>query len=1105
MALSLWTSLRCGALLAASLAAGSAYAQTTLWSDVAEASIRLAGPRVTIPDAYRVVRLDLAGMTAQLATSPAERGPGEAQGETRIALPLPEGGFVEVLVVESSVMAPELQARFPEIRTYLAHGPGAVHGRLSRTPHGFHGMLFTPEGMVYIDPYARGDVDHYIVYRGSELRVDPATRGRIADEVIGEALPPLPRGAARAHGETLRTYRLAMAATGEYTIYHGGTVALGMAAIVTTMNRVTGLYERDLSVRFELISNNDAIVYTNPATDPYTNNSGTTMLGQNQTNLTQVIGNANYDVGHVFSTGGGGVATLRSVCSSTSKARGVTGSSQPVGDAFDVDYVAHEIGHQFGANHTFNGNASACAGGNRNAATAYEPGSGSTIMAYAGICGAQDLQPNSDALFHAASLDEVTAFITQGGGSTCGTAVATGNPIPTVSVPAAVTIPVGTPFTLTGSAIDDTPGALTYAWEEMDLGPAGAPGSLTPPLFRAFLPSSSPSRTFPQYGRLIAGQAPVIGERLPTDARVLTFRLTVRDNTPGAGAINDATTIVTTSAAAGPFRVTFAATAGQSFDGTATVTWDVAGTNAGAVNTPTVDILYSTNNGASFDHILASATPNDGSELVSFPVSTTQGRILVRAVGNVFFNVNPQPFSATAAQQTVAGAAGWRLLAPAATGLTVDNLAAINLVQGVPGYYPAASPNLLTGYDGTSFVSAGAGTPLVPGQGFFWYFYNADLTPGGSSNSYALPTVLGSPNLPVTTDTPVVLHGNGTRFNLLGNPFGTSLNLSEMATWPGADALQSGVAQFWTSTGPDVGTYETSITRPVIAPWQGFWVEAAPDAGTLTIPAAARTTGGVLQRSGGPGGADVVVALELSEADGLRSDRAAVLVLGEAFTDGPDAGDASKLAPFGSGYVLVGFGEETSLRAVESRPLAPVTLPLAVASVGASPDLVLRWPRLEGLPDLWTVRLTDLETGQVVDLRDADRYLFQVAVTPSDSTLVPGDVLPQAFPARFSLEVGPRGTVGRDDGPLSVLALDPVQPNPTSGVSTVRFALPTPQSVRLSVVDLLGREVAVLLDGYEAAGRHTMELDSSRLALGIYTVRLHAGGTVLTQRVTVVR
>ena len=309
-----------------------------------------------------------------------------------LSLPLPDNNFGTFKIVESPIMAEELAAKYPEIKTYLGQGIGnnsSSSVRFDITPAGFHAIIFSNEGTVYIDPYSLGETRYYISYykkdylpTEEELNFECNLFG--ADSEFGQHIRQLVEDNPFVMtGPELRTYRLACAATGEYTIFHGGTIPLGLAAVVTAVNRVTGVYENEFAVRLQLIANNDLIIYTDPSTDPYTNNNGGTMLGQNQTNIDAVIGSANYHIGHVFSTGGGGVAYLGVVCQNGNKARGVTGLSQPIGDPFYIDYVAHEMGHQYGGNHSFNGNAGSCSGGNRNASTAYEPGSGNT---YYGIC-----------------------------------------------------------------------------------------------------------------------------------------------------------------------------------------------------------------------------------------------------------------------------------------------------------------------------------------------------------------------------------------------------------------------------------------------------------------------------------------------------------------------------------------------------------------------------------------------------------------------------------------------------------------------------------------------------------------------------------------------
>ena len=629
--------------------AGAAHAAPSFWTE--PATQRNAAE----PEAGRRVLLDVGALRRFVDNE-------TAVGAT-LAIPRPDGGYAQFALADSGTLPPELAKQFPEIRSYKGIDADGYAVRVDISPVGFQAMVFGHDGDTWVvqpedleanaaDSAKRGFDTGVHAYRS--VRRDDVPNAGFHCGVTGphdhrSAFDAVKSGVAieTVTGANLRNLRVAIAATGEYTAKFGGTVSGGLAAITTALNRVNQVYERDFSVHMTLVSNNNLVVYTNASTDPYTNNNGSTMLGQNQTTMNSVIGSANYDIGHVFSTGGGGVAYLGVICGG-SKAGGVTGSSNPVGDPFYIDYVAHEMGHQFGANHTFNSTSGSCGGGNRSSGAAYETGSGSTIMAYAGICGANDLQPNSDPYFHAKSLEEIAAKLSS---TSCGTSTASSNAAPSIAaLTTSYVIPAKTPFALTASATDANGDPLTYTWEEYDLGAATnvAVDNGTSPVARSYNPQTTGTRTFPRPSNLLANTL-ATGEILPQVARTaMKFRVTVRDNHPGGGrtvsADIPAVRVVATSA---PFAVTAPNTAVTWTGGsTQNVTWNVGGTTASPISCANVDISLSKDGGNTFPTALASSVANSGTRSVTIPAgATSQARVRVQCSGNIFFDVSNVNFS----------------------------------------------------------------------------------------------------------------------------------------------------------------------------------------------------------------------------------------------------------------------------------------------------------------------------------------------------------------------------------------------------------------------------------------------------------------------------
>lgn len=633
-------------------------AQQGIWYSIEE-KVAMGSPDA-VPQKYGSFGFDKTSLEQRL-TSITTKKPGVFE------VPMPDGTFERFEIRRGGIMNSVLADKFPQIQVFSGNSidDRSKNIYIDVTPQGFHAMIVSAQGTILIDPYNPSNKDKVITYYERDYKANLTMKEykkiygvcEHDDSSITEEQAPDEKlelkgneTSQRSSGDELRTYRLAITCSGEYAQWHinrdGGGLETVLAAIVSTMNRVNGIFKQEVGINLELIPNEEDLLFLDPDTDPFITNCGNS-LNEYQAELENIVPRTDYDMGHHFCVGGGGVAGQGPCLNS--KGRGRSGSGFPTGNSFAL-LVGHEMGHQFGASHTFSGTMGNCNPGNRSDGNAYEPGSGTTIMSYYGICQSDNLTGGKHSFYHTRSFQQMFDYIhNDRRGNSCAVITNTNNTPPVADAGVGGwTIPHSTPFTLTGSGTDADNDPLTYSWEQYDLGTAGPPDNALAdgPLFRSFLPAEVPSRTFPRLDELV-NNTTIKGEVLPATTRELNFRLTVRDNFVEGGGVNYDALSFNVTTDAGPFLVTAPNTA-QIFTGGSTieVQWDVANTDQAPINTSQVAILLSVDGGFTYPFTLLESTTNDGSESVVLTnVETTTARIKVQAIDNIFFDISNQNFA----------------------------------------------------------------------------------------------------------------------------------------------------------------------------------------------------------------------------------------------------------------------------------------------------------------------------------------------------------------------------------------------------------------------------------------------------------------------------
>lgn len=618
------------------------------------------------PAMYKLFSLDEAALNTALKQSPKQADVTIAKSGFIINIPDADGNIQGFRVVESPVMSSKLQAKHPEIKTYAGQGveDPSSNIRFDFTPLGFHAVIISPKRKtVYINPVSSAK-QLYVVFDRSNASQENQVFDCKLDQILNSDVQGTQKSFTASDGN-LRTYRFAVATGGEFSqlCLNGGETTDAekklsvLSVLVTDLIRTNIIFESDFGIHLNYVDDEDTLIFLNGSTDLFLSSPAGYYSGkwnsQSQKAIDSLIGSSNYDIGHLlmgYNTGGN-AGCIGCVCNKPDKGSGVTGyRSHLTDDPFIVDFWDHEIGHQFGGSHTFDYSY-------EGTIAQMEPGSGSTIMGYAGVTGSTDIQQHSDPYFHAISIQQIEDYITSGKGATCAVVSPTGDAVPVVAAGSDYTIPKSTPFTLTAQGSDgDVLDLITYCWEQFDVFKNNGSSfkfpkatSTTGPVFRSITPSLLPDRTFPALISVLNGDNGNKWEVLPSVERTLNFRVTARDNHPDGGSSNSDDMVVTVDASSGPFTVTYPNTNITVGSGaTQAVKWDVANTNLAPVNCHTVNILLSIDGGFTFPYLLAANTPNDGTQSVTFPIFQTivsTARIKIAASGNIFFDISNVNFS----------------------------------------------------------------------------------------------------------------------------------------------------------------------------------------------------------------------------------------------------------------------------------------------------------------------------------------------------------------------------------------------------------------------------------------------------------------------------